>query len=311
MQTILTHYTTKCALENILQADGSMSLQATHIRSFEDYSEGVLPNYAGLLKNVNDKMNFWIDRLVKAQSSPHYDQAREEVNSSFKEALDRISKVNHFVTSFSRETHSEHASNVAMWRLYAENANGVCLVFDAGQLQIFFQDQGAWFCRVEYEQLHKQAWRKAGEHLSENLKSGGLIEGAPELGFSIFKHEIVNHAKRLFDIATHNFQDNVRHKHQAYEFEKEERAIFLNIHPEDKRIALRGGSKIPTPRLNLKLTPEQTKNCLLEIVFGPGVGYLSENGRQRLESQLPFFRAKYRLAPEVKISLSDIPFFSS
>ncbi len=311
MQTVLTHYTTKTALEKILQPDGSMTLQATHIHSFADYSEGALPDYAGLLKRVSDKMSLLISRLENSNPLPQYKNALQEIQTYHNEALNKISKVNHFVISFSRENYSEHASIVAMWRLYAEDANGVCLVFDYVKLQKLFADEGARFDRVEYEPPHKQLWRNTGEHLSEKLRCAGSLESASERGIAVSKEELVNYAKPLFDFAIRNFQEYLRFKHQAYTFEKEERAIFLDVEPSNDRVSLRGGSKIPTPRLDFKLTPEATKDCLLEVVFGPGVGYLSDSGKRRLESQIPFFRSKYQLPNEVKLTLSDIPFFSS
>jgi Protein of unknown function (DUF2971) len=294
------HYTSVDALLQMTFAN-ELVIEASHIASFEDISEG------------NAVRNEAADRLIHIASS--IDQSNE-TGGEFTRQMQSIAEQMR-VTQIQREAYvlslSEAIDSLPMWRLYASGGAGVCLVFDSEVLMKQVHEWSGTIQPIDYSDAYKA---DIGSLISAMFEDVGMLpffkgsryydEGraTPEGIVGWLRSE----AEHIQKMVNHH---SLYCKNKSFEFEHEIRAVFTAPNPSDPRVVFRGGTRAPIARLRLPIHESLIDGVLTKIILAPGLDALSLVSRQRVEALIATFKNRKPIFKNVKFEPSTIPFYSS
>jgi hypothetical protein len=134
---LVCHYTTVDALLKMTSED-ALTLEASHIASFEDIAEG-----QGIDNDVLDNLVEFATRFDKENElcPPIYGVVKDHIDTLKSKLLQK----ENYVLSF-----SEAVDFLPMWRLYASGGSGVCLVFNSAHLSNLIEREGGIYRKVDY-----------------------------------------------------------------------------------------------------------------------------------------------------------------
>jgi Protein of unknown function (DUF2971) len=295
------HYTSVDALLQMTITE-KLVIEASHIASFEDISEG------------NVVINTASDRLVAiAAEIDRTNGTRREFELQMKLHAESMRK-----SQIEREAYvlslSEAVDSLPMWRLYAAGGAGICLVFDTEKLQELVTKQ--WegdFQPIDYSGLHKREVKSLEDAVFEDWRLGPYLKCSPH-----YDPDRATSATILkwLECRADQFQQLVNRrslfcKSNGFEFEREIRAVFDAPSSADSRIVFRGGTRAPIARLRLSISEDMVGDVLKRIILAPGLDALSPVSQQRVNALVKTFKSRKKSFKNVEFESSAIPFYSS
>jgi Protein of unknown function (DUF2971) len=295
------HYTTAEAFGQIVSLQG-LTIEASHIASFEDTSEGNLV--------ANEVVNRFLQLLSQIPESIPLDLSAAWTQlETYRESLS--------IAQIQREAYvlslSSAIDSLPMWRLYGSNGTGVCLVFDTVVLNGLVAQWGAQLRPIDYHRYYEQDLRSSITAIMQNGVPYSFLSGAP---FHDASRNTIEHLIGWMQMNIDNIQNRVNHhslyvKSKAFEFEQEVRAVFQPPKKDGLEIVFRGGSRVPVARLRLPISVEAARPLLKRVILAPGLGALSSTSKLRMGALYSTFKSKFEVLKDVAFEQSAIPFYSS
>jgi Protein of unknown function (DUF2971) len=299
-QNPVCHYTSVDALLQMTFAD-ELVIEASHIASFEDISEG------------NVVRNEAADRLITIASQ--IDQSNE-TGGEFAQKMKTMA-LQMQTTQIQREAYvlslSEAVDSLPMWRLYGAGGAGVCLVFDTEILQNQVKKWVGTLQPVDYTDFYKSDLGSLIGAMFEDVHMLPFFKNSKYYDPSRATSEHIigwlrsegEHIQMLVN------NKSLFCKNKAFEFEREIRAVFVAPEHSDLRVVFRGGTRAPIARLRLPIHKDLIDGILTKVILAPGLDALSLVSRQRVEALVTTFKNRKPIFKNVNFEPSAIPFYSN